>query len=130
MSTFEFRETVGGEAAKLAKVEESLPKNCKRPSDYDTSIPVNFSLRRKRAKAYSSNYDDKLTILRGIYNEAQRDFTDAHRDRDTRVISFLLYLNTISKKDGGQFEVYKTKQFAKNPKTFSRFPNKILWNFF
>jgi len=36
-------------------------------------------------------------------------YRSAHRDRDTRVISFLIYLNTIEKNLGGAFEVYRSK---------------------
>ena len=37
-------------------------------------------------------------------------FRDAHRDRETRIISFLLYLNSIEQEDGGQFEIYGLKK--------------------
>ena len=47
-------------------------------------------------------------------------FRTAHRDRDTRIISFLIYLNTISKKDGGQFQVFDLK---KKTEILQRFPN-------
>jgi len=48
-------------------------------------------------------------------------FRKPHRDRDNRIIAFLLYLNTIEKNLGGEFEVYKTK---KGIKEFKRFPNE------
>ena len=48
-------------------------------------------------------------------------FRKAHRDRDTRIISFLLYLNTIDKKLGGEFEVYKTKEQIKDIAMLKRF---------
>ena len=51
-------------------------------------------------------------------------FRKAHRDRDTRVISFLIYLNTIDKKYGGEFEVYKIKEELRNIKKLERFPNE------
>ena len=46
-----------------------------------------------------------------------------HRDRDNRVINFLVYLNTIEKKDGGAFETFNiiNKKISNN---LSRFPNK------
>jgi len=50
-------------------------------------------------------------------------FRTAHRDRGTRLISFLLYLNSLDKKDGGQFEVYKLKQEENDIKKLKRFPN-------
>ncbi len=46
-------------------------------------------------------------------------FRKPHRDRDTRIISFLLYLNTIEKNLGGEFEIYKLKEGVKK---FNRFP--------
>ena len=49
-------------------------------------------------------------------------FRKAHRDRDTRIISFLLYLNTIDKKLGGEFEIYKTKEQIKDIAMLKRFP--------
>ena len=78
----------------------------------------------KKIKLVSSFLKDKINLDMDFSKSKRGYFRNAHRDRDTRVISFLLYLNTINKKDGGQFEVYRTKQFSKNPKTFSRFPNK------
>jgi len=51
-------------------------------------------------------------------------FRSAHRDRDTRVINFVLYLNTINKKDGGAFEIFDTKKEKKKAMDFQRFPNK------
>ena len=49
-------------------------------------------------------------------------FREAHRDRCTRVISFLIYLNTIKKGLGGEFEVYKSN--SDDLKNLKRFPNK------
>ena len=48
-------------------------------------------------------------------------FREAHRDRETRVINFLLYLNTIKKKDGGELEIFNYK---KKQKLYPRFPVK------
>ena len=39
----------------------------------------------------------------------------------SRIISFLLYLNSIDDKDGGQFEVYKLKQEENDIKKLKRF---------
>lgn len=44
-----------------------------------------------------------------------------HRDRDSRIINFLLYLNDIKKKEGGCFEVYNLKSKMKNYE-YPRFP--------
>ncbi len=50
-------------------------------------------------------------------------FRQAHRDRATRVISFLLYLNTIKNEFGGEFEVYKLKKKVSNVEKLKRFPD-------
>ena len=47
-------------------------------------------------------------------------FRQAHRDRDTRVISFLIYLNSIKEDFGGAFEVYESK--LKDLSSLKRFP--------
>ncbi len=51
-------------------------------------------------------------------------FRQAHRDRDTRVISFLLYLNTIESEFGGEFEIYKLKKNTSDVNKLKRFPDK------
>lgn len=62
----------------------------------------------------SINLDLDFSKAKSGYNRV------VHRDRETRIISFLLYFNSASKKDGGQFEVYES--FLK--KNFPRFPEK------
>ena len=44
-----------------------------------------------------------------------------HRDRDTRIISFLIYFNNIDKKYGGSFDIYKFSKISKIDK-FPQFP--------
>ena len=48
-------------------------------------------------------------------------FREPHHDKNTRILSFLLYLNTTKKKNGGSLEIYQYKKFNK---IFERFPNK------
>ena len=48
-------------------------------------------------------------------------FREAHRDRETRVINFLLYLNTTKAIEGGKLEIYNLKK-NKN-KFLPRFPS-------
>ena len=50
-------------------------------------------------------------------------YRSVHRDRETRVINFLIYLNSLSSKDGGAFEVYKSKKVYKNANQYPRFPS-------
>ena len=48
----------------------------------------------------------------------------AHRDRDTRVINFLIYLNSFNKKHGGTLEIHKSKYKMDKQDHYSRFPRK------
>ena len=71
-----------------------------------------------------SNFLKKTINLDIDFSRSKKGyFRKAHRDRDTRVISFLLYLNTIEKDLGGEFEVYKMKQKITEIKKLKRFPN-------
>ena len=45
-----------------------------------------------------------------------------HRDRDSRVINFLIYLNDLKNNDGGKLFFYKVKKNYKRFK-YPRFPN-------
>ena len=50
-----------------------------------------------------------------------------HRDRETRILNFLLYLNSFDEKDGGDFRIYdfQNNEF-KNQNDYPRFPHKNL----
>ena len=50
-----------------------------------------------------------------------------HRDRETRVLNFLIYLNNFNKEDGGDFQIfdYESKK-SNNQFDYPRFPNKDL----
>ena len=50
-------------------------------------------------------------------------YRSVHRDRETRVINFLIYLNSLSSKDGGAFEIYRSRKVHKNASQYSRFPS-------
>ena len=51
-------------------------------------------------------------------------YRKAHRDRDTRIISFLIYLNTIDPKLGGEFEVFNLNKEEKEIKNLKKFPKE------
>ncbi len=52
-------------------------------------------------------------------------FREPHRDRDTRIINFLIYLNSVPKKNGGCLEIFSTKKnWGNKIKNFPRFPRK------
>ena len=47
-----------------------------------------------------------------------------HRDRETRVLNFLVYLNEFNKEDGGLFELYDNNYLnSKLQENYPRFPN-------
>ena len=81
-----------------------------------------------------SNFFKKIVNLDMDFSKSKNGyFRNAHRDRDTRIISFLLYLNSVDEKDGGQFEVYKLKREENEIKKLKRFPDlettKKIFNF-
>ena len=49
-------------------------------------------------------------------------FRSAHRDRDNRVINYIIYLNNINKNDGGALEIFDVIK-GKFKKNYPRFPN-------
>lgn len=48
----------------------------------------------------------------------------AHRDRDTRILNFLIYLNNFNKKNGGSLEIHKYKYSSNLQEKYPRFPKK------
>lgn len=59
------------------------------------------------------------------FSKSKRGYFRApHRDRDTRIISFLIYLNSFNKKYGGQLEIFATKKNAYKNNNYPRFPKK------
>ena len=56
------------------------------------------------------------------FSLAQEEYVrEPHHDRDTRIINFLLYLNTLEENNGGAFEIYKHKK--NNISNLSKTPN-------
>ena len=52
-------------------------------------------------------------------------FREPHRDRSTRIINFLIYLNSIPKKNGGTLEIFKTKKkYGSKFSMYPRFPKR------
>ncbi len=65
------------------------------------------------------NLDIDFSISKNGY------FREPHRDRSTRIINFLIYLNSIPKKNGGTLEIFKTKRkLGKSSSSYARFPKK------
>ena len=83
-----------------------------------------FSLKENIIKIFSSlkmiktkmNLDIDFSVSEKGY------FRSPHRDRDTRVINFLFYLNTLKDTEGGSLALYKSKSDQSNQNNFNRFP--------
>lgn len=74
-----------------------------------------------RKSSFVSKFFNKTINLDIDFSKSKKGyFRQAHRDRDTRVISFLIYLNSIDESLGGAFEVYKSK--LSEQKLLKRFP--------
>lgn len=77
----------------------------------------------RKSKIISNFFKKTINLDIDFSKSKSGYFRNAHRDRDTRIISFLLYLNSLEPEDGGQFEVYKLKKEEKDIKKFKRFPD-------
>ena len=77
-----------------------------------------------RRSSIISKFFEKTVNLDIDFSTSKKGyFRKAHRDRDTRIVSFLLYLNTIDKKMGGEFEVYEYLDDNKIFDDLKRFPD-------
>ena len=57
-------------------------------------------------------------------------FRAPHRDRETRILNFLIYLNSFNECDGGAFELFNYKKnLSNNQNSFPRFPDNSLLEF-
>ena len=51
-------------------------------------------------------------------------YREPHRDRDTRILNFLIYLNSFKEDDGGAFELYNHKDNSSHEQnSYPRFPD-------
>ena len=87
---------------------------------------VNYGLQKgkgltKNLEKYRSK--DILNLDIDFSSSEKGYFRTPHRDRDTRIINFLLYLNDVKKKDGGQLEIFDIKNKNQNF-ILTRFPEK------
>ena len=74
-------------------------------------------LTNKKSKLNTVNLDIDFSLSEKGY------YRSAHRDRETRIINFLIYLNSIPKKYGGALQVFSLKKKIKgNFKNYPRFP--------
>lgn len=78
----------------------------------------------RETKIISKFFRQTLNLDMDFSKSKKGYFRVAHRDRDTRIISFLIYLNSFKKKDGGQLEIFDTKKNFYENKIYPRFPDK------
>ena len=71
---------------------------------------LNFFSHLRETKFISKFFRQTLNLDMDFSKSKKGYFREAHRDRDTRVISFLIYLNSFKNKDGGQLQIFKTKK--------------------
>jgi len=77
-----------------------------------------------REKNFFSRFFQQRINLDMDFSKSKKGyFRNAHRDRDSRIINFLIYLNTIKSTDGGQFGVFRVKKKKYRFKNLKRFPD-------
>lgn len=117
----------------MKKILDNLPnsKNWQTKIDNYKYSKENFGEQKfnlikylRKTKVISSFFKKKINLDMDFSKSKNGYFRVAHRDRGTRIISFLLYLNSIDSKEGGQFEVYKLNQEENDIKKLKRFPDQ------
>ena len=100
------------------KIENNFNRFSKH--SYGLQSGSKFTKQSKRERKYNTvNLDFDFSISENGYAR------EPHRDRETRIINFLVYLNTIPKKNGGALTIFTTKKFwGTKMNDFPRFPNK------
>lgn len=97
----------------------------------------NFLINKNEYNSYLKNRGKKDNFFKKIFPQIYKNkfyldmdfsiakknyFRTPHFDRNSRILSFLIYLNTTNKNNGGSLEIYKYKK-NKDP-NFDRFPLK------
>ncbi len=101
---------------KLFLNEKSLSKFYTK-QNFD-KIVKNNQVKSKIRKLFPFFFKNNF-FLHMDFSVAKKDyFREPHHDKNTRIINFLLYLNTLEN-SGGALEIYKYK---KNTNNFSQFP--------
>ena len=95
------------------KIFELLLENLIKKSNYSMAL-LNFLDNFSYSKNY--NFYKTLKIFKYFINTIYLDFNfslsqkgykrEIHRDKDNRIINFLLYFNEIKSNNGGNFEIY------------------------
>lgn len=111
------------------KIKPNLLKSLKKENWIYKADNLTFSKslfgaqKGKRITNIKTNLRKNIMYLDMDFSVSEKGYNRGpHRDRESRVINFLIYLNTLAKKDGGTLSFYQTKN--KKNYTYPRFPKK------
>ena len=96
--------------------------------EYNIFIKKKFVISNRVNKLLPFFYKKKFYLDMDFSIAEKNYFREPHHDKRTRILSFLLYLNTTDIKSGGSLEIYEYKNKKKNYK--DRFPKKDELNLF
>ena len=98
------------------KIKPNLLKSLKKENWIYKADNLTFSKslfgaqKGKRITNIKTNLRKNIMYLDMDFSVSEKGYNRGpHRDRDSRVINFLIYLNTLAKKDGGTLSFYQTK---------------------
>ena len=89
---------------------------------------LNYGKQKGKVLTFQKKKDKKQNVVNldidfSISNDGY--FREPHRDRSTRIINFLIYLNSIPKKNGGTLEIFNVRDnYGSNLIKYQRFPNR------
>ena len=92
----------------------------------------NLFMALRKAKRITENTTDRnknIVYLDIDFSISSKGYSRGpHRDRDSRVINFLIYLNNLSKKDGARLKLYNVKKKSTIKKKEISFKTQINTN--
>ena len=96
--------------------------------DYYTTFLNTVTKKEKKINRYLPFLYKKKFYLEMDFSIGEKNYSrEPHHDKQTRILSFLLYLNTTNIKSGGSLEIYEYKN---NNNIYERFPKKDDLNLF
>jgi Rps23 Pro-64 3,4-dihydroxylase Tpa1-like proline 4-hydroxylase len=111
------------------KTFQNIEKSLSKVDDFNFNYNVkNYSFSKtnyglqKGTRLVKKNYNSKKNIINldVDFSVSEKGYCRGpHKDRESRILNFLIYLNSIPKKEGGSLVLYKPK---KNYSKLSRFP--------
>ena len=96
--------------------------------NYYTTFLDTVTKKEKKINRYLNFLYKKKFYLDMDFSIVEKNyFREPHHDKQTRILSFLLYLNTTNIKSGGSLEIYEYKN---DKNIYERFPKKNDLNLF